>query len=223
MVSSVEVAFRPGFRDVFAGGRKGEISDLGFDIESIRGVGVYTVEASRPAERFEAACRELFADPLTQDVSLDSPAEGRMTDWDWMIHVRKKPGVKDNVGETSAKALGLMEAIESGDNASVLTSVKYFINGGINSQEEAESAAKQVLGYESVEEWSVISREAFEAGGYDFKPPRVMINHRPKTEYIRLDVPDDELVRISRDRHLALNLQEMKEIREYFARPEVQE
>ncbi len=223
MVSSVEVAFKPGFRDAFAGGRKGEISDSGFDIESIRGVGVYTIEATRPTERFESACRELFADPLTQDVFIDSPAEETLADWDWMIHVRKKPGVKDNIGETSAKALGVMGAIESGDGASVYTSVKYFIRGGIESQEQADRIARQVLGYESVEEWSATSREAFKSGGYDFRPPKVTIAHKPRTEYIGLGIADDTLLGISRDRHLALNLDEMKAVKAYFARPEIRQ
>ena len=38
---------------------------------------------------------------------------------------------------------------------------------------------------------------------------------------ISLDVPDEELTRISNERLLALNLQEMKAIKAYFSRPEV--
>ena len=46
--------------------------------------------------------------------------------------------------------------------------------------------------------------------------PRVVGEDRPRTELIDLDCPDEELVRISNERVLALTLEEMRILRDYL-------
>jgi phosphoribosylformylglycinamidine synthase len=248
MVSSVaEVGFKPGVRDSFARGKRGEIAELGVPVSSLRRVDVYSIEAGRTGAGFDAACRELFADDLTQDFSLNAPLDAG-GDWDWMVHVSKKPGVKDNVGETSAKALATMGAV--GDGAVVWTSTKYYLSGSL-ARSDIEKAAREVLGYGAVEDWRIVDRRTFLSDGYKFAPPKVIIEHEPETDYLMLDLDgrelkafveiinkkmvadgkdklvirnnDEWLSYISGDRHLALNLDEMRAIRDYFLRPDVRE
>jgi phosphoribosylformylglycinamidine synthase len=51
--------------------------------------------------------------------------------------------------------------------------------------------------------------------------PIVELNHKPEVRTIDLDVSDDELVDISKRRVLALSLDEMKIIRDYYTSSEI--
>jgi len=221
MVSIAEVDIKPEFTDAFARGKKNEIRQIGIDIDSLRRVNVYSIDTGASGSVFDAACKRLFSDSLTQDFNYNKPSESRFKDWDWMVEVGKKPGVKDNVGETSSKALRDMDAL--GDNeAEVFTSIKYFLSGKL-SREDVERAARQSLGYSEVEQWKIIDRATYASDGYTPELPRVDIEEEPGFEYIDLDIADDLLVEISRDRRLALKIDEMKAIQHYFSQPTVAE
>jgi phosphoribosylformylglycinamidine synthase len=219
MVSIIEVESKPGFKDAFAQGKKEEIRNLGIEVDGIRRVNVYAVDTETPVASFADAAKALFSNPLTEDLNLDNPAESRMDDWKVMIHVQKRQGVKDNVGETTARVLDDMEVLNA-DSTDINTSIKYFIDADIT-KEQADKIAYEALGFASVDSWDILFREEYDSGGYTFKPPRVEIKGKPESQYISLDIGDDELVSLSNTRRLALNLEEMKAIRHYVGLTDV--
>ena len=131
-----------------------------------------------------------------------------------------QPGVTDNLSNTIEEALGLT---------------------GISSTVEVASGAIYLIGAEELEAWSVKSLEGIREQAayslyhplvesfhvYDLKtePPKaesllafpsVSLNARRKPEIIPLDLDDDQLMDLSRNRLLALSLDEMKVVRSHY-------
>ncbi len=219
MVSIVEVESKPGFKDAFALGKKEEIRNLGIQINNLKRVNVYAVDTDASQERFAGAARELFSNPLTEDLSFDDPAESRLDDWKVMIHVQKRQGVKDNIGETTARVLDDMGVLNA-DSTDINTSIKYFIDGNIT-KEQADKIAYEALGFASVDSWDIVFKDEYDENGYEFQPPRVKITAKPKSKYISLDIGDDDLVSLSNTRRLALNLEEMQAIKHYIGQTSI--
>jgi len=87
----------------------------------------------------------------------------------------------------------------------------------------AERIARELLANDLIEAVSIQSYRDWLAGGPSVTPSRVRTTRQPEVEQIDLEVSDGELMEISRGRILALNLEEMRAIREYFRRPEIRE
>ena len=104
----------------------------------------------------------------------------------------------------------------------VHTSRQYLLRGAIN-RPEAERIASQLLANELIERYEVIARADWDpVRGIAPYVPRVTGTERPATELIDLDVSEDALLAISNERVLALTLEEMRILRDYFRDPAVQ-
>ena len=104
----------------------------------------------------------------------------------------------------------------------VHTSRQYLLRGAL-SRDEAERVASQLLANDLIERYEVVARADWDpVRGLPPFVPRVTGAERPSTELIDLDVADDVLLAISNDRVLALTLEEMQLLRDYFRNPAVQ-
>jgi len=104
----------------------------------------------------------------------------------------------------------------------VHTSRQYLLRGAL-SRDEAERVASQLLANDLIERYEVVARADWDpVRGLPPFVPRVTGAERPTTELIDLDVADDALSAISNDRVLALTLEEMQLLRDYFRNPAVQ-
>lgn len=173
-------------------------------------VDVYTITGEINDEELNKAITELFADPITQEAGIN----GLESAYDYLIEVGFLPGVKDNVGDTSLKSLE--ELLNRAVDGRIYTSVQYRIKG-VKSREEADKIASELLGNAMIQHWKV-----FESGEKVEMPlPEVHLHAAGKVETISLDVSDDELVNISKEKSLALSLADMKTIKEYYLRDEI--
>ncbi|MBU1964683.1 MAG: phosphoribosylformylglycinamidine synthase, partial [Proteobacteria bacterium] len=130
------------------------------------------------------------------------------------------PGVTDNVGKTASEAITLL----TGKPVRVYTSRQYAI-GSIRdrcaldtlTRTDAERIASELLANDLIQRYDIIDGKTWDPDA-GMKPyiPRVIGEDRPRTEVIDLDVPDAELVRISQERVLALDLSEMRILRDYL-------
>ena len=104
----------------------------------------------------------------------------------------------------------------------VHTSRQYLLRGAL-SRDEAERVASQLLANDLIERYEVVARADWDpVRGLPPFVPRVTGAERPTTELIDLDVTDEALSAISNDRVLALTLEEMQLLRDYFRNPAVQ-
>ena len=191
--------------------------DLGFRVEAVRTVEVFTIDKELSAKQLDLLGAELFADPITQAFACDSPLT---RDFSWLIEVGFKPGVTDNVGRTAARAIEDILKVRFGAGEAVYTSKLYAIGAKRLTREQVDGIARNLLANEMVQRWAIVERKSFAPGQY-LSVPRVNIPHRPAVRTIDLSIPDTDLLEISRTRSLALNLDEMHAVRDYFRGPEV--
>ncbi|MBU4492047.1 MAG: phosphoribosylformylglycinamidine synthase subunit PurL, partial [Euryarchaeota archaeon] len=210
-----EVGFKKGMRDASGESiKKRIVEDLHIKIESVSTIDVYTFDPALSKEQAKLLGEKVFADPVIQVFSSKPLAK----DFSWLIEVGFKPGVTDNVGGTAKKA---SEDILKTTLKGVYYSRQYLIKGNIT-KEEVDKIAGGLLANSLIEGWVIIStKEWYREKGVHLPLPVVKGKHTPSVNTIDLEVSDNELKEISRRRLLALNLAEMKAIREYFASGDV--
>lgn len=212
-IQRIEVSFKKGVKDALGEKiKKIVIEDLNLPVFDVKTVDVYSIEAELPKKDMDFLCRELFIDLLIQEFSLDKPLK---RDFNWLIEVGFKPGVTDNVGRTAKDAIE--DTLKRKIEGKVYTSKKYLISGNLK-KGDLEKIARGVLANELIQRWLLVKKREKEK----FLPiPRVEIPHKPSTTRFDLNVSEEELLKISQERKLALNLEEIKAIKEYFLKPEV--
>ncbi len=219
MIYRIEVGFKEGVTDAAGESVRGRIlQHLGIRVERVRTIEVYTIDADINPEQADFLRQKLFTDPVIQESSLDAPLE---RDFSYLIEVGYRPGVTDNVARTSME--GIADVLD--DNLSgepkAYTSRKYLISGEI-SREQADKIASGLLANELIQRWKITSRQDWDPENPPWLDvPEVRSEHKPLVRYYDLNVSDDELIRISTEGILALDLNEMKAIQEYYSRPEV--
>ena len=210
MAHRIEVSFKPEYTD--APGRSIQariLSDLGIHASVVRTVEVYTLAEQLAPKELDLLGRELFSDPVIQNYSVDVPL-AREFPWDWLIEVGYRPGVTDSVGQTAQQAI--KELLHKDVRA--FSSRQHLIQGKMTAA-QAHQIATDLLANDLIERYSIYERANWD-GVIPLVIPAIHLDHRPRVEVIDLDVSDEMLLRLSRERLLALNLEEMQAIREYY-------
>ena len=151
--------------------------------------------------------KEVFSDSIVEIFSVDTPLASAFDGS--IVEVGFKPGVTDTVGGTSVQAI--RDAIKKDVNG-VYTSRQYLFYGV--STEIAEHIAKDLIANGLIERWQVLEGSTYE--GFPAFAPKVILTSDAQIDTIDLNVSDEELLQISHDRVLALTLEEMQAIRDYF-------
>jgi len=209
MAHRIEVAFKPEFVDAAGDATAKRIAeDLGIKTDSVKTVDVYTVDSDIPRSELEQLSRSLFSDPIVQRYSIDRPAADK---FDWLVEVGFEPGVTDNVGTTAREAV--RDVI--GKDCPVYTSRQYLFQGDVT-RADVERIASDLLANDLIERCEIREyranerRKAVRAHVPRFDEPNTI-----RVARVNLNVADDELIRLSRDGTLSLNLEEMRSIRSY--------
>ncbi len=229
MIRLVEVGFKRGVRDAAGENRAREIRDfLKIPVRGVVTRKLYYINAEMTHGQAELAAAELFCDPVIEEYRVN----GKLSceEFDYCITVGFKPGVTDNVGKSAAAALKEMLAIECRGDRGVATATRYLLSG-VN-RGEAERIAGELLANSLIEDTEILSFQQWldsepsamskAAAATDMTEARSTAAQDQKPQLIDLEKGDAELLKISRDRTLALNLHEMKAIRNYFRQEEVQ-
>ena len=210
MERRIEVGFKKGIKDAAGDNtRKRIVEDLRINVENVRTLEVYTIDADISIEQLKVLGEELFADPVIQDYSWKPLAE----DFSWLIEVGFKPGVTDNVGATAKKA---SEDILKTAIKGVYFSRQYLIKGKIT-KEDAEKIAGGLLANTLIERWVIInSKDWDKEKGVQLPLPIVKGKHKPIVLDLDLNISDKKLKELSTRRLLALNHGEMISLQQYF-------
>jgi phosphoribosylformylglycinamidine synthase II len=217
MAFRIEIGLKRGVRDARGAETVARVkSALRLPIRRCSTRDVYLVDADLPPAR-QRLIRDAFADPVIAKAAL-----GRLPPppFDWLVEVGFKPGVTDNVGHTArtvlADVLDLPEAVAP----AVYSSTQYFLSGSL-SREDAARIGRDLLANELIQTCRVFSPGELGAAGIDTTAPAIRDATPPEVREHRLDVPDSELLRISREGILSLSLEEMLAIRGHYERPDV--
>ncbi|SFL41760.1 phosphoribosylformylglycinamidine synthase subunit II [Desulfomicrobium norvegicum] len=214
----VEVALRKAVTDTQGNKTAHKIkNELGLTVDQVRIIRIYTVDGLSQAQVDQAIEAGALHDPVLHTAQT-APAA---TDFDWIIEVGFRPGVTDNEGRTARETLRTVLGERSADIA-VYTSTQYLISGDL-SPAQVEHIAKDLLANELIQRFQIADRDAWAASpGFPARTVAVTGEASSTVDIVDLSSMDDAaLMKLSRENILALNLEEMRCIRDYYASPEV--
>jgi phosphoribosylformylglycinamidine synthase len=167
---------------------------------------------------------EVFCDSVAQEMSTDGFSAGGAFAglWDLLVEVTAKPGVTDPVALTARQALAvcLPEGVPAG--AVIQTAIQYLVAVEPGRQVDAGRLAR-FFHNPLIQSASTLTRAQWDAGARPaVSYPHTVAGSPSVVEEIDLSrVSDAALRALSRERLLALSLEEMKAVQAYFADPKV--
>ncbi|MBN2456527.1 MAG: phosphoribosylformylglycinamidine synthase subunit PurL [Sedimentisphaerales bacterium] len=200
-----EIFNRTGFTDIHGEGVLEEIRELGMSsIEAVQSAKVFLIEADFDDKFADRLGKELLADSVCEQyyIGRSGPPSGLAKAT--LIEVHLKSGVTDPVAESVTNAIADMGTKVN----NVRTARKYVLLGEL-SQSQIDTIAKKILANDCIEV-CVIGNEA-EPPSPHLKPYEFQLAHWP---ILQLD--DESLVALSREKDLFLNLIEMQTIQKHY-------
>ena len=210
MPHRIEVSLIPSLPDPAGRRMKARIAaDLGLTVEDVRVADAFVIDKELSRPELESVVEEVFRDPVIQQATIDAPLS---LPFDWLIEVGFRPGVTDNIGRTAREAVERTLGIRMSRDEGVYTRKLYFVTGKLP-REDADRIARDLLAND------LIQTRAVFAGGeerFNLLVPRVTSKAEAVVRTVDLEVGDEELARISREGVLALSVEEMRTIRDFF-------
>jgi len=192
--------------------RKKAETYFGLQIDSIRSVHVLTLDAELTDSQLETIRTDVFTNPVTQTSSYQ-PLD---LDFDWVIWVGYRPGVRDNAGSTAVEAIEDVLGISLKEGEAVYTSRRYCVKGDDLSFQDMNLISGEILANRIIQQWKIYPVGEWDRStGIGFHVPKVELNHIPEVATISID-SDETLKKISDERNLALNTNDIPVIRDYF-------
>ncbi|MDD1719205.1 MAG: AIR synthase related protein [Methanoregulaceae archaeon] len=205
--------------------RTGRIRSLGFPVRELHQIDVYTIATD--SRDFTAEDLDLIGGQLANAVVQEFTADAAtLADFDLAIEVGFLPGVTDNAGNTARQTIEDFFRIKFSPGEAVYTSQLFLVSGNLT-QGEAEQLAAS-LSNPLINRVHIRSRKEYGTAGMDRIVPRVDLHEMPVAEPVDLDIDDAGLARLGKEGiadprtghrrgPLALDVEELRVIREYFA------
>jgi len=204
--------------------RTDRIRSLGFPVDSVELVDVYTI-ATRARDFSHAELSEIGAqlvNPVVQEYTVDQATRAA---FDYAIEVGFLPGVTDNVGTTARQTIEDYSGYRFGEGEAVFSSQLYLVSGALSP--DSVGRLSTTLANPLVNRVHVKTREEYGEKGMDPAAPFVSLHELPTAETIDLELDDTELARLGKEGirdpltgerrgPLALDLPELHAIRDYF-------
>lgn len=219
MPHRLEITLKPDLFDAEGQGICNKASSyFNIKIDDIRTVHIVTMDAGLSSDQLQAVRTEIFTNPVTQISSYDPLP----LDFDWCIWVGYRPGVKDNPGSTAVEAIEDVLKIRLKPDEDVFTSRRYCLKCDHLNRSDVELVATELLANDIIQQARVYSKDDWDPQtGIGFIIPKVKLDHTPTVSYIPMD-SDAVLSKVSDERNLALNENDVPVIRSYFNNPDVQ-
>ena len=211
-----------GMRDVRGDSVKRQLfADHGIEIKDVRSIVGFLISSNIDSHAITERVDDIFADPIIEDSATnDLHLENKdifQDRPDMVVTVGFKPGVTDNPGKAALDGFKIIFP-EAGDEARISTYVTYAFSG-IPNEIEVGWLSKQL--HNNLIERAIFSVKGEEIPKIEYVP--ILPSDYAKPAVIDLEVSDEELLRISEEGLLALNLEEMKAIQAHYRDELVQE
>nr|HPN84710.1 hypothetical protein [Victivallales bacterium] len=194
--------------------KSGAKNYFGMDVGEVRVRRVYTIDARIKDSEASRMAAEI-ANPVTEKWRIN---KSDSKDARWIARIGLRPGVTDNVGKTAKEALSDILGRRLEEDENVFSSLEYIFKSSKLKRKDLERLAQGLLANQLIETISIFSSDEIRKQGVPANLPYVKIDDKPTTNEYDLEVSDDELLKMSREGLLALTLDEMKVIRDYYRR-----
>jgi len=212
MPARLEIRLRPELTDSEGMGISRKASAyLGLNVDDTKVIRVLTIDADLNMDQLERIRTEIFTNPVTEESSFLPLA----TNFDWIIWVGLRPGVRDPAGSTAIEAIEDLLGIEFSQDESVYTSKIYKIRGDLK-ERGVETIAREILANDIIQQWRIYKGDEWdEQEGIGMNIPRVALDNQPQVRTFPIK-NDYELKSLSAERNLALHEMDIPVIRRYF-------
>ncbi len=209
----IEITPLSEWRDARGEGIKHQIVEfLKLGVDAVRTRDVYTIRAEINSDEIAAVAAGLSHPVLQRGVVGMSPPEPPC---DWLVAVGFKAGVTDNVGRSLHEAVGDIIGRKLREDEFTFSSVEYLLYGNELDRAKVEYIAANLLANSLIEDVVVLDGRCLHEG-IPLHLPLVAATGGGKVREYDLEVDDAALIDISRKGILALSLDEMKAIQNYF-------
>ncbi|MCK5234661.1 MAG: phosphoribosylformylglycinamidine synthase, partial [Candidatus Aenigmarchaeota archaeon] len=195
-----------------------KIKSMNCNIEDLTLTDVYTLYGNFSEEEITDIAK-LLSNPVTEKYRIDTPIQLK---FNWAIEIGFLPGVTDNIATTARECIEdfLKQKL---DKDSVFTSQILFLKTEENDVEViGKSLANELIQRIDVKSFENYQKE----NGMDRKVPIVKLKPEIQIDTVSLDTDDETLSRLGKEGipnsdgtrrgPLALDLESMKTIKEYF-------
>ena len=213
MAARLEIALKDHLTDAEGEGiRQKALDYFGMRLLRVRSIHILTIDAELSHDQFKQVQAEIFTNPVTQISSF----EPLNFPFDWTIWVGYRPGVRDNPGSTAVEAVEDLLGMQLAPNAAIYTSRRYCIEGSELVAADLDKIAGELLANDIIQQWKIVSAKDWDPqNGIGLIIPKVRLDHVPIVRTIPVD-SDETLKKISDERNLALNPNDIPTIRAYF-------
>ncbi|MBF0524206.1 MAG: phosphoribosylformylglycinamidine synthase subunit PurS [Deltaproteobacteria bacterium] len=224
MAARLEIGLKPGLVDPEGEGLKKKAAEyFGYDfIEAVRTIRVLTIDADLSEQQLTAVQHGIFTNPVTEFSSFQPLAP----EIDLAVWVGLKPGVNDTAGHTALEAIRDYLGYSFKPGEDIYTSKIYLLatNKWVIRNKAVEAAkvlASEILANDIIQQWRVFDARSWDkTTGIGLVIPQVRLQKTPSVTIIPIG-SDAELARLSQERNLALNENDIPTIRNYFLREEI--
>jgi phosphoribosylformylglycinamidine synthase len=172
----------------------------------------YVIDADLSAEEIKLVKEKVF-DKNSRLTSLDKPLS--KTDFDYAIAVSFKPGVKDEEGEMAKEAIVDLLGKELKANEGIYYSTLITFNGELP-KEELDKIASGLLANENIQEWAIMTKEAWDpVKGAELRIPKVDL-HEPTFKYYDLNTSWREFQKLNDEHNWAIQESTFEHIKKFF-------
>ncbi len=217
----IQSLLKSGFKDSKGEKLREKIrKEFNLDPGKIRTSKLYTIDYPVAQDQLEKYAHECIQNTITEDLFINRIYPG--DNFESLIAIAQLPGVTDDTGISAQMALADFLNREIDLNVQhIYTQDIYYFEKTLP-EKKLKEIAKAFLGNPLIHHIQVLSKkEALST----FTPyvPKVELTTEEEIETISLqNLSDDELINLSNERILALNLEEMKAIRDYYNRQDIQ-
>ncbi len=220
MANRVEVITKTG--DTRAEVRKKKIQSMGFSVDDVRLVDVYTLDISLNEKELSSVA-SMLSNPITQEAGINQPKAPEK--FDYAVEVGFLPGVTDNVGAT-AREIVEDRFKRNLEGQTVYCSQVMFLSGNLTREDVvkiSDTFSNPVIQRASVKSYDEFRRNR----GMDVIVPRVRLHEDPVAGLVDILNSDDEQLIVigkqgianhngTRRGPLSMDLPYMKTVQNYF-------
>lgn len=192
------------------------ISDyLKIETGKVKSSKIFIIDYQLSEEKLEKFARLGLCDPVIHEIEFEKV--GKQRGFESYVLVAKLPGVTDDEGMSAQKTLNDILDLDLDTNTQHIYSQELYLFEKHLNDEQLNLIAREILGNPLINHF-----EIGKAGEHICYLPDVKIKKPPKYEVVSLSGNTDELMQISKEKLLSLNLAEMQAIRDYYLDDKVQ-
>lgn len=153
---------------------------------------------------------DVFSDSVGYELLHEGSSSIETKSYNYLIDIKFKPGVTDNLGKTAQEALALHEI-----KTDVASGEIFFIQSELK-ETQIKTIAQKYLANKLIQTVEVFRADQADTRFKVVKMPKVELDHTGQVQIIDLEISERELMDLSLERCLALTTQELMTIRDHY-------